>query len=227
MAIKGGKEDLELRGEGEHVRLIIPQRLRGKDLRLESESFLEKTSGILKDASVVVDLKGSGWDRGDILSIVESILLPAGASVLSWSPEEEDVRSWMKREGFALYCSGTEEKAKIQQHRLLAESLVIEESLRSGRKIDHDGDIMILGNVNEGAEVFAGRSVVVVGRLRGLAHAGLTRSEEAFIVSGQFEASQVRIGDRISYMDEHCAWWGKTVSMKVVGGSIVVREIVP
>ncbi|HOI82105.1 MAG TPA: septum site-determining protein MinC [Synergistales bacterium] len=225
MAIKGGKEDLELRGEGGHVRLIIPQRLRGKDLRLESRGFLEKASGILKDASVVVDLKGSGWDRGDILSVVESILLPVGASVLSWSPEEEDVRSWMKREGFALYLSGTEEKARMQP-RPLVESLVIDESLRSGRKIDHDGDIMILGNVNEGAEVFAGRSVVVVGRLRGLAHAGLTGPEEAFIVSGQFEASQVRIGDRISYMDEHCAWWGKTVSMKVVGGSIVVREIV-
>ncbi len=202
-----------------------PQRLRGKDLRLSPEVFLEGPPASLKDASVVVDLKGSGWDRGDILSVVESILLPVGASVLSWSPEEEDVRSWMKREGFALYLSGTEEKARMQP-RPLVESLVIDESLRSGRKIDHDGDIMILGNVNEGAEVFAGRSVVVVGRLRGLAHAGLTGPEEAFIVSGQFEASQVRIGDRISYMDEHCAWWGKTVSMKVVGGSIVVREIV-
>jgi septum formation inhibitor MinC len=66
-----------------------------------------------------------------------------------------------------------------------------------------------------------------MGRLRGLAHAGLTRPEESFIVSGQFEASQVRIGERISYMDENCPWWGRTVSMRFIGGSIVVREIVP
>jgi len=28
-------------------------------------------------------------------------------------------------------------------------------------------------------------------------------------------------------MDENCPWWGRTVSMRFIGGSIVVREIVP
>jgi len=226
MTASSGKDKLELRGEGGHLRLIVPLGLKGKGIRAQAGDFLEKTAVILKGAPVVVDIEGEGWNRKDILSILENIVLPAGASVLLWSPEEDDVRSWMKREGFALLPTAEEREAP-KQVRPVTESLVVDESMRSGMRVDHDGDVTILGNVNEGAEVFAGRSVLVLGRLRGLAHAGLTVPEEALIVSGQFEASQVRIGDRISYMDAGCPWWGKTVSMKILDGSIVVREVIP
>ena len=226
MTARNVKDILELKGEGEHLRLIVPRGLKGRGARAQAGAFLEKAAAILKDAPVVVEIKGEGWGRDDIFSIVETVLLPAGASVLSWSPEGEDVRSWMKREGFALFSPAPETEAPAPV-RPVAESLVVDESLRSGRKVEHDGDVMVLGNVNEGAEVFAGRSVLVLGRLRGLAHAGLTAPEEAFIVSGHFEANQVRIGDRISYMTEDCPWWNKTVSMRILDGSIVVREVIP
>lgn len=226
MTARSGKDKLELRGEGGHLRLKVPPGLKGKGIGAQAGDFLEKAAAILKEAPVVVDIEGEGWSRDDILSILENVVIPAGASVLSWSPEEDDVRSWMKREGFALLPSAAEREAP-KPVRPVAESLVVDESLRSGMKVDHDGDVMVLGNVNEGAEVFAGRSVLVLGRLRGLAHAGLTVSGEALIVSGQFEASQVRIGDRISYMDDSCPWWGKTVSMRILDGSIVVREVIP
>ena len=226
MTARSGKDKLELRGEGGHLRLKVPPGLKGKGSGAQAGDFLEKAAAILKEAPVVVDIEGEGWSRDDILSILEHVVLPAGASVLSWSPEEDDVRSWMKREGFALLPSAAEREAP-KPVRPVVESLVVDESLRSGMKVDHDGDVMVLGNVNEGAEVFAGRSVLVLGRLRGLAHAGLTVPGEALIVSGQFEASQVRIGDRISYMDDSCPWWGKTVSMRILDGSIVVREVIP
>ncbi len=226
MTARSGKDKLELRGEGGHLRLKVPPGLKGKGIGVQAGDFLEKAAAILKEAPVVVDIEGEGWSRDDILSILENVVLPAGASVLSWSPEEDDVRSWMKREGFALLPSAAEREAP-KPVRPVVESLVVDESLRSGMKVDHDGDVMVLGNVNEGAEVFAGRSVLVLGRLRGLAHAGLTVPGEALIVSGQFEASQVRIGDRISYMDDSCPWWGKTVSMRILDGSIVVREVIP
>ncbi len=85
--------------------------------------------------------------------------------------------------------------------------------------------MIVLGNLNDGAEIIAGGSVVVLGRLRGLAHAGLDREDDVVIVAGQYEATQVRIGGKISYIDETCSWWGKPVSMRVVKGSIAVKEI--
>lgn len=43
-------------------------------------------------------------------------------------------------------------------------------SLRSGMKLEYEGSIVVLGDVNAGAEVIAGENVVVLGILRGVAH---------------------------------------------------------
>ena len=47
----------------------------------------------------------------------------------------------------------------------------IKEGLRSGKKIEFEGSLVILGDVNSGSEVIAGENIVILGSLRGLAHA--------------------------------------------------------
>ena len=44
-------------------------------------------------------------------------------------------------------------------------------SLRSGKKIEFEGSLVIMGDVNRGAEIIAGENIVVLGILRGMAHA--------------------------------------------------------
>ena len=44
-------------------------------------------------------------------------------------------------------------------------------ALRSGQRIEYEGSLVVLGDVNAGAEVIAGENIVVLGILRGLAHA--------------------------------------------------------
>ena len=45
-------------------------------------------------------------------------------------------------------------------------------SLRSGQKVESEGSIVIIGDVNSGAEVIASDNIIILGALRGLAHAG-------------------------------------------------------
>ena len=52
-------------------------------------------------------------------------------------------------------------------------------SLRSGQKIEVEGSIVVIGDVNSGAEVIAADNIIVVGTLRGLAHAGAKGNKEA------------------------------------------------
>ncbi|MDT8284929.1 MAG: septum site-determining protein MinC [Thermovirgaceae bacterium] len=219
------REELELRGEGGALRLVVPSRYRGERMAAGAEDLLSKAGPIMKGAGMIVDLRGEGWSVSDIISVVEEIISPAEAEVIAWRAEEPETASWMKRAGFVMNspverrdpgCGGYEEAVR---------SLMVQESLRSGKKIEHDGDVIVLGNLNDGAEIIAGGSVVVLGRLRGLAHAGLDREDDVVIVAGQYEATQVRIGGKISYIDETCSWWGKPVSMRVVKGSIAVKEI--
>lgn len=73
-------------------------------------------------------------------------------------------------------------------------------SLRSGQKIEYEGSLVILGDVNAGAEVIAGENVVVLGILRGLAHAGANGNKEAIIAAAAIEAPQLRIANIVKEM---------------------------
>lgn len=70
-------------------------------------------------------------------------------------------------------------------------------SIRSGQRIEFEGSLVIIGDVNSGAEVIAGENIVVLGALRGLAHAGAKGNEEAIIAANKIESAQIRIANLI------------------------------
>lgn len=76
--------------------------------------------------------------------------------------------------------------------------LILKETLRSGRSIFHEGHVVIIGDVNPGAEIVAGGDVIVWGRLRGLVHAGALGDETAVICALELIPTQLRIADKIA-----------------------------
>ena len=68
-------------------------------------------------------------------------------------------------------------------------------SLRSGQKIEFEGSLIILGDVNDGAEAIAGENIVILGILRGLAHAGAKGNKDAMIAASSIETPQLRIAN--------------------------------
>ncbi len=76
----------------------------------------------------------------------------------------------------------------------------MQRTLRSGQVIHHSGHVVIIGDVNPGAEVRAGGSVVVWGRLRGSVYAGAENNygEKAVVCALQLAPMQLRIGSRVS-----------------------------
>lgn len=68
-------------------------------------------------------------------------------------------------------------------------------AVRSGQKIEYEGSLVILGDVNDGAEVIAGENIVILGILRGLAHAGAKGNKNAMIAASSIEAPQLRIAN--------------------------------
>ena len=68
-------------------------------------------------------------------------------------------------------------------------------SLRSGQKMEVEGSLVILGDVNSGAEVIASDNIVVLGSLRGLAHAGAKGNKQAIVAAGLLDTVQIRIAN--------------------------------
>ena len=75
-------------------------------------------------------------------------------------------------------------------------------SLRSGQRLEFEGSLVIIGDVNAGAEVIAGENIIVLGILRGLAHAGAKGNKDAIIEASSIEAVQVRIADIVKEIEK-------------------------
>jgi len=82
------------------------------------------------------------------------------------------------------------------------EGLVVQRTLRSGQSLRHPGHVVIIGDVNPGAEVVAGGHIVVWGRVRGLVHAGALGDEEAVICALDLAPMQLRIAAHIARSPE-------------------------
>lgn len=76
-------------------------------------------------------------------------------------------------------------------------------SLRSGQRLEFEGSIVLIGDVNAGAEIIAGENIVVLGNLRGLAHAGAKGNKDAVIEASEIDAVQIRIADKIKEIEKN------------------------
>lgn len=74
-------------------------------------------------------------------------------------------------------------------------SLYLRKTIRSGQSISSDGNIIIIGDVNPGAEVIAKGDITVWGILGGIAHAGSDGNNYARIRALKLNPVQIRIGE--------------------------------
>jgi septum site-determining protein MinC len=77
-------------------------------------------------------------------------------------------------------------------------TMAVHRTLRSGTSVRFDGDVVLYGDVNPGAHLVATGNIVVLGALKGMAHAGAGGDEDAFIMALQMRPTQLRIGRKIA-----------------------------
>lgn len=77
-------------------------------------------------------------------------------------------------------------------------TLVVRKNLRSGQTLSHAGTVIILGDINPGAEVVAEGHIFVVGSIRGVAHAGSNGDRKALVFASRLQPTQLRIADMIT-----------------------------
>jgi septum site-determining protein MinC len=77
-------------------------------------------------------------------------------------------------------------------------AILVRRTLRSGASLQHSGHVVVIGDVNPGAEIVAGGDVVVWGRLRGMVHAGAQGNEQAVVCALDLSPTQLRIAGAIA-----------------------------
>lgn len=102
-------------------------------------------------------------------------------------------------------------------------TLVIKNTVRGGKQIEHSGDIIIMGDVYAGTTITAGGNITVMGKATGSLTAGARIGDMAIIAVNKFNSAYIRIG-RYSARHETEAIVGP-VFLSVENGQIMCKRI--
>ena len=78
------------------------------------------------------------------------------------------------------------------------DTLLIKRTIRSGQRVKYPTNVVIVGDINPGAVVIAGGDIIVLGKLKGVVHAGADGTYDARIFALSLEPTQLRIANTIS-----------------------------
>lgn len=82
--------------------------------------------------------------------------------------------------------------------QVLGDTVFHRGNLRSGKRIESHGHLIVMGDVKPGAELIADGNIIVMGLLKGLAHAGRAGDENAYVAANKLEPTQLRIAGYIT-----------------------------
>ena len=143
------------------------------------------------------------------LAEIQNLFNQHGLTLWTVLAETVDTRSAARQLNLATRLPGSQtdldgnvrqsvEREVVEETAVTANTLLLQETIRSGRSVYYEGHVVIVGDVNPGAEIAAGGNVIVWGRLRGLVHAGALGDETAVICALHFAPTQLRIADQIA-----------------------------
>ena len=104
----------------------------------------------------------------------------------------------------------------------------VKTTLRSGQSIEYKGNVVIFGDVNPGSIVISGGNIVVLGSLRGVAHAGCSGNKNAIVAAFSLQPSQLRIADLIARRPDEDVEEPKWPEIaRIEGNEVIIERYLP
>ena len=137
---------------------------------------LEESKEFFQGAMLKTTIKGRELEKYELEELRKLISSETGFSEI-----EEDIVTfdWSKNtiEGKTKFYRGT---------------------MRSGNQINYKGNVVVMGDVNPGAEVIATGNIIITGVLKGTAYAGSKGNRNAIVSAKGIHPTQLRIADLIT-----------------------------
>ena len=215
---------VQITGRGADIAFVIDDELPISQVAEELSGYLADKGGLFSNGNITVDAGRrmlSADDLGRIRQIIETNsgltvtrfwcspdALKGGAVnweaniIVPQQPEfsPEPIAADSEAEPVISLPDNTQaiqylaDKFKVDHGRNRSEALLIKATFRSGEVVKHAGDVVVLADVNPGAEIWADGDIVVFGALKGLAHAGAAGDTKATIVATELASPRICIG---------------------------------
>jgi septum site-determining protein MinC len=187
--IKGTKDGLLVTlGEGELASLLA-----------ELEERLSGTASFFKGGQVALAV-GQRELSSEEIGHIKALLARNEVALGTVISEVPVTRAAARRLGLETKHSlrRPEPRPERRAEEEFSEGILARGTLRSGQVIRHPGHVVVIGDVNAGAEVIAGGDIVIWGRLRGTVHAGATGDDQTIVCALDLAPTQLRIGKHIA-----------------------------
>ncbi|MGD2178902.1 MAG: septum site-determining protein MinC, partial [Anaerolineae bacterium] len=187
--IKGIRQGLLVTlGEGEWSRLLSAL-----------EAHLSESPAFFRGGRVALEV-GDRDLTPDQVEEVRSMVARHQVELRALVSSNPGTQAVARRSGLVTELSAAGKRARSSRDAedSTAKAILVHRTLRSGQSLRHPGHIVIIGDVNPGAEVVAGGDIVVWGRARGLVHAGALEDENAVICALELAPTQLRIASHIA-----------------------------
>jgi septum site-determining protein MinC len=198
------------KGVGQDVHVILDPLTPFREIERELEEHLERSGKFFAGAAVTL-VVGPRQLRDDQLQTIRQVLTTYDLTIaeIRTSLADSPPVASPSFPSAPIYTPMAGAPRPTRRETLPKEAelprnnaLFVKGPLRSGQRIYAEDNLIVFGDVNPGAEVIAGGDIMVMGVLRGVAHAGVPDNIAAIIAALSLKPTQLRIGHFISRSPE-------------------------
>jgi len=221
---KPAEEIVDLKGYRDGLHLIINPKATLSEVEVALVERLANLSDSLAGISVTLDVGSRILEEEQLNHLQQFLSRKYGLEVTQITDSDEETHLPDLR---AIGSAPTLGREYVHEDLISSTdlALLIRHTLRSGQEVRFfEGNVVVLGDVNPGAAVIASGDIIVVGALRGLAHAGALGDASAVIIALDLKPTQIRIGHTISRPPEDRQRERRAEIARLEGKNILVDE---
>lgn len=178
------KEAVMLKGNKAGIRIVLDNEMPFEDLLEEVVKKFQNNADFLGNNRVAAAFDGRELSEQEEAVLLRTIQENSRLRIVCVIDEDAEREAIYER-------SLQEQLMDIQKNS----GQFFRGNLRSGQVMEFETSIVILGDVNTGAQVVSTGNIIVLGKLNGTVYAGAAGKEDAFVMATRMNPAQIRISD--------------------------------
>lgn len=205
-SISEQENKIVMKGTKDGLLIIFPDGIVWNDLLKQLGEILDKDKSFWVGASTSIDLGYHRLDEIQISRLNEMLIKRYHLLLDAVYCRDEETRKSAEKNNLKVGKNHpnspratAESVSDIVQNSNtnVGNAIYLKQTIRSGQTVRFDGNVVIYGDTNPGSEIIASGDIIVIGSLRGIAHAGAKGDENAQIIATNLKPTQLRIASYI------------------------------
>ncbi len=211
------RSPVNIKGTKSGMIIVLDSKLPFEELKEAVRKKFSESSDFFGKASVAVAFEGRDLSDFEKYEIADVISECSDLNIVCITEDDPAVEEKLNR--------SLNDKLKEMNTRT---GRFYKGNLRNGQVVDFETSIIILGDVNAGAQIVSKGSIIVLGSLNGYAFAGAGGRRDSYIAALDMSPSRIRICDTTEFSPDRSKKNNKDYAPRIAfceNGAIHIRPI--